>query len=236
MMLLFLFLLSLVINISGLSLLKPVSILASLLISLELDYDQFSGSYDNINSNMLTKVLGIENLRTLIGNAAEGDTLEIGVGTGLQLPYYQYKNIISYTGIDNSVGMINQAIEKSQLLHQNNNNFIVMNADELKFDDNKFDSVVDTFSMCVYDNPLKVLNELKRVVKPNGKIYLIENSVSTNSPLRLLQNTLEPIITPMSKGCKWNIDVPQLAENTGLHELERKDFQFGTLFFGVYIK
>ncbi len=227
-----------IIKISGLSfiLLKPVSLLASfLVIAPGLDYDKFSKSYDYVNSNTLTKVLGIEKLRSMIGNAVEGDTLEIGVGTGLQLPYYQYNKMKSYTGIDSSVGMINKAIEKSKMLHQSNN-FILMNADELNFSDNKFDSVIDTFSMCVYDNPLKVLNEMKRIIKPNGKIFLIENTVSTNSGLRNVQNILEPVITPMSKGCKWNIDIPEIVNTVGLNELERKDFQFGTLIYGVYSK
>lgn len=224
-----------IVKISGFSLLRPVSLLASLVIASELDYDKFSKAYDYVNSNTLTKVLGIDKLRSMIGNEVEGDTLEVGVGTGLQLSYYQYNNIKSYTGVDNSVGMINKAVEKSKMLHQSNN-FIVMNADELNFDDNKFDSVVDTFSMCVYDNPLKVLNEMKRIVKPNGKILLIENSVSTNSGLRNIQNLLEPIITPMSKGCKWNINIPEIINTVGLIELERKDFQLGTLIYGVYSK
>jgi len=111
-----------------------------------------------------------------------------------------------------------------------------MDATQLAYQSKKFDTVIDTFSMCVFPEPSDVLKEMVRVVKDDGKIILLENSVSTNPILRSIQDFFEPIVTPFSKGCKWNVDVPELAKDEGLETIEYKDIQSGTIMLGIYTK
>ena len=106
----------------------------------------------------------------------------------------------------------------------------------MDFPDNSFDTVQSTFSFCVFDEPDKVMREMKRVVKPGGQVLLLENSVSTFKPLAAIQDLTEPIITSVSKSCRWNINVPEIAEKAGLTLQSKEETQAGTMYYGVYTK
>ena len=93
-----------------------------------------------------------------------------------------------------------------------------------------------TFSFCVFDEPEKVMREMKRVVRPNGKVVLLENSRSTLGPLAAIQDLTEPVVTPLSKNCRWNVNVPKLAKEAGLKLEKSETAQAGTIFYGVYSK
>lgn len=68
------------------------------------------------------------------------------------------------------------------------------------------------------------------------RLILLENSRSTVAPLALLQDVLEPVITPMSKNCKWNVNVPQLTKDAGLIQDTYEGSQYGTIMLGTYKK
>lgn len=65
---------------------------------------------------------------------------------------------------------------------------------------------------------------------------LLENSISTNIILARLQEATEPIITPFSKGCRWNVDIPSLAQQAGLGKKSGGSIQLGTIMYGIYTK
>ena len=201
-------------------------------------YDDYSTKYDVINSGITTQLLGIDAMRSAAGEYASGSTLEIAIGTALQSDYYDWNKIRSFYGIDNSIGMLDIANNKIKSSSQSKVpiELTTMDATQLAYQSNNFDTVIDTFSMCVFPEPSQVLKEMVRVVKDNGKIILLENSVSTNPILRSLQDLFEPIVTPYSKNCRWNVDVPELAKNEGLKSIEYKDIQSGTIMLGVYTK
>eukprot|EP01035_Chromulina_nebulosa_P038496 gene38496-52008_t len=126
---------------------------------------------------MAAKTFGIEELRQLSTQNVYGNVLEVAVGTGLQLPYYNWNEIKSFTGLDASRDMLSGAEKtlrnispKSQFLSSESKNvqLLVGDAESMDFEDNKFDFIVDTFSMCVFDNPRAVLQEMKRTLKPSG--------------------------------------------------------------------
>jgi methyltransferase OMS1, mitochondrial len=99
--------------------------------------------------------------------------------------------------------------------------------------------VIDTFSLCVINDPLKSVQEMTRVVKPvTGKVVLLENNISKIPLLAAIQNLLEPLVTHMSKDCRWNVDVHELAVKAGLEEIEayHRDVDLGTIVLGVYQK
>jgi len=72
-------------------------------------YDQYSSSYNVLNGGSLSKFLGLDDLRKNIASGLHGDILEVAIGTGLQLPYYDWSKINSFVAIDSSKEMLNIA-------------------------------------------------------------------------------------------------------------------------------
>jgi len=207
-------------------------------------YDNFASSYDRLNNGFLSDSFGIKILREEAGRLAYGKVLEVAVGTGLQLPYYQWDQIEDYLGIDSSDGMLRAAkarfTNEESLQNRIINKGIVFSQGDVEKIDasaDSFDSVVDTFSLCVFQDPKAALQEMKRVVKPGGSILLVENTVSKNAVLAHLQVVFAPILTQMSKNCNPAVDVRKLAEDVGLHaDNTGKDFVSGMLMFQKYKK
>jgi len=193
------------------------------LASSSNSYDNFAGAYDELNGNGdLMKATGIASLRLEAGALATGNVLEIGIGTGLQVPYYQWDQIDSFVGVDASRGMLEKTqkrlFEERPLREATQEKVKLVVGDAINLSslkDNQFDTSVDTFSLCVLEDPRLALREMVRVTKPGGRLILVENSISQNVVLAFMQNILEPLITPFSKGCKWNVDVPSLAAESG---------------------
>jgi hypothetical protein len=68
------------------------------------------------------------------------------------------------------------------------------------------------------------------------RVVLVENSISTNKLLARVQDATEALITPLSKGCRWNVDIPSLARESGLEYVEGNDIQLGTIMYSVFRK
>lgn len=120
--------------------------------------------------------------------------LEVGVGTGKNIPHYPPQ--IAITGIDLSDGMLRRAhqkaasLEKSLSLHQ-------MDAQSLDFPTNTFNSSVGTFVFCSVPDPVLGLKELARVVKPGGQIVLLEHVRSKIPFVGRLMDLLDPLVFRM---------------------------------------
>mmetsp|Transcript_37052 Transcript_37052/g.82323 ORF Transcript_37052/g.82323 Transcript_37052/m.82323 type:complete len:255 (+) Transcript_37052:22-786(+) len=206
-------------------------------------YDQYSPSYDKLNGGSATKYLGIDEMRQRAGEYTQGDVLELAVGTGLQTAYYDWNRVRSFTGIDNSQGMLDEARQRLNglLAGKSGVSSKLLQSDVGKIDlaDSQFDTVIDTFSICVFDRPAEAVAEMRRLVRPiTGRVLLLENSRSTNVVLGFVQDATESLITPLSKGCRWNVDVPRLAQEAGLTPVEGEggSIQLGTISLGVYSK
>ena len=232
------------------------------------NYDEYSETYDKLDGGELAKYLGIPEQRQAICNEAKGKILEIGVGTGLNLEYYQSnKNIISYTGIDNSIGMLKKAQEKLEKLDipirrrqeqsgdqedneiqpkmgtqsletgQTSVSLFFGSIYSLPFPDNSFDTVIDTFSLCVFQDPNHALQEMYRVLKPSGKLLLLENNrAKENSILGWYQDiTSKPAAKFGGKGCVWNQNVHLLLSQSNFKKENINVEYFGGGIFGKYI-
>jgi ubiquinone/menaquinone biosynthesis C-methylase UbiE len=118
--------------------------------------------------------------------------LEIGIGTGKNLKYYS--NDYSPVAIDLSEGMLAQAkpIAKSKGV-----SLVQMDAQRLAFLDNTFDTVLGTFVFCSVPDAVKGLQEIKRVLKPDGQLLLVEHVLPKNALLRFLFNLFDPIMVSL---------------------------------------
>jgi phosphatidylethanolamine/phosphatidyl-N-methylethanolamine N-methyltransferase len=115
-------------------------------------------------------------------NQGSGSVLEVGVGTGLSLP--AYKPSLEITGIDLSPEMLEKARERvAEEALENVAGLYEMDASQLTFADNSFDTVVAMFVMTVVPEPEKVMRELARTCKPGGEVMLV-NHFSTDDGMR----------------------------------------------------
>ena len=206
-------------------------------------YDVFAGNYDALDGGKAAELLGLNRLRAEAAKSLRGNVLEVAIGTGLESEYMQFGGpggVTSFTGIDMSENMLSEARAKlskrgvdAKLMQMDASNMAGI-------PDGSFDAVVDTFSMCTFDDPRSAVKEMVRVTKPGGRLVLLENSVSTNPILRALQDLTEPIITPLSKGCKWNVRIPDIVQEVGsgglLKPISVIDEQEGTITLRVYEK
>jgi methyltransferase OMS1, mitochondrial len=224
----------------------PVTPLDASTNSLKESYNDYAEKYDDLDGGIAAEALGFPDQRKALLQEAKGDVLECAVGTGLNLQFYNLKNLRSFTAIDLSPGMLHQAQLKASSLQfpssisnpsssSSTKNFLsFQQADvaNLPFPDNSFDSVVDTFSLCVFPDPAAALRSMARVVRPGGKILLLEHSRSTSPVLGWYQDLTSSTVTAMGKGCVWNQDVIRLVEDAGLR-IERVDRYVGDLILSI---
>ncbi len=152
-------------------------------------YDRFSKFYNLFEKPMEIGVLN--KLRKELIQDLKGNILEVGVGTGKNLKYYNSKAKV--TGIDISPGMLGKAYLELNKLGNKNIELKEMDAQNMEFKDNKFDYVLCTFVLCSVPNPIKVLEEMKRVVKPSGKVLMIEHMLSEHLLLAIFEHIHNPL-------------------------------------------
>ena len=145
---------------------------------------------------------------------ANGNVLEIGIGTGLNIPFYNSQFLKQLIAIDPSNAMWKQT--KAEVSNLNFPfDFIQATAENLPFESNKFDTVVMTYTLCSITNTNKALEEIKRVLKPNGKLLFCEHGKAPDLLIQKWQNRLNPIWKRVGGGCHLNKDIPNLIEQNG---------------------
>lgn len=152
-------------------------------------YDRFSKFYDLLEGSMERNKFS-KWRKELLGNL-KGKILEIGVGTGKNLSYYNKEAKV--IGMDLSPKMLEKAKIKLNELNNKNITLLEMDAQNLNFKDNSFDYVVCTFVLCSVPDPVKVLREMKRVCKKNGKILMIEHMLSNHMIIAFFEHLHNPI-------------------------------------------
>ena len=138
--------------------------------------------------------------------------LEIGVGTGLNLPLYPRD--CSVTGIDISVEMLRKARERAKELGLADVALGVMDASSLEFPDNTFDHVLATYVISAVPDPVKTLQEMRRVVKPNGHLVILNHFRSQNPVLGAVEWVVAPVCTRI--GFKTDLKLTPLLERAAL--------------------
>ncbi|KAG0240753.1 S-adenosyl-L-methionine-dependent methyltransferase [Mortierella sp. GBAus27b] len=110
--------------------------------------------------------------------------------------------------------------------------FTAMNAASIPYPDQSFDTVIDTFGLCSFEDPVQVLKEMKRVLRPGGRLLLLEHG---NSHWGFMQNMqAKHLDRHVHKyGCYWNREIEQLVQEAGLNVVEKERSQLGTVYYMI---
>lgn len=181
--------------------------------------------YDRLNAKAESRWLG--RMRDRLLEEAHGDVLEIGGGTGANLLHYRHVDRVVITEPDAEMrkrleGRVGSAAVKVELLDAP--------AEELPFPDHSFDTVVSTLVLCTVDDPERALVEIRRVLRPGGRLLFIEHGGDTGRRGDW-QRRLDPVWTKVARGCHLNRRVGHMLEDAGfdVEELERREPR-GTFF------
>lgn len=151
-------------------------------------YDRVSKVYDIFEQPMET--MSLKKWRIEATKDLKGKVLEVGVGTGKNIPYYP--DDIDITAIDFSEKMLAKAREKAKKLNKKVE-LLQMDAQNMEFADNTFDMIFTTCVFCSVPDPVKGLEEIRRVCKPDGKIIMIEHVRSERKILGLIMDIFNPL-------------------------------------------
>jgi phosphatidylethanolamine/phosphatidyl-N-methylethanolamine N-methyltransferase len=138
--------------------------------------------------------------------------LEVGIGTGLNLPLYPPASRL--TGIDLSEEMLDKAVERVQTLAMPNVTLKVMDATSMDFEDDEFDKAVATYTISAVPDPIAVLREMRRVVKPGGVLVILNHFRSERQVMGWLEDLVAPLCTRL--GWKSNLPLGPLLAAVGL--------------------
>jgi len=138
--------------------------------------------------------------------------LEVGIGTGLNLPLYPAH--CSITGIDLSEEMLEKAHEKLVELGLGNVALKAMDATVMDFGDDEFDGAVATYTISAVPDPVAVLGQMRRVVKPGGNLVLLNHFRSQRPVVGRLEDLVAPVCTRL--GWKSNLALEPLLEQVDL--------------------
>jgi ubiquinone/menaquinone biosynthesis C-methylase UbiE len=152
--------------------------------------------------------------REKIVHLAEGDVLEIGFGSGLNLPYYDTDRVRKIFGLEPSQGMRRKAqpnVDASGLDVE----FIDLPGEQIPLEAKSVDTVLITFTLCSIDAAENALEGMRRVLKPRGKLLYCEHGAAPDANVRRWQDRLNPGWKRFSGGCNMNRDIPGLIESSG---------------------
>lgn len=152
-------------------------------------------------------------LRAEVLAGATGRVLELGIGTGLNLPHYP-SAVRHVVAVDPNPGVKVRAqararsVDRSVELHE-------LRGESLPFDDASFDTVVSTFTLCSIGDVDRAVREVRRVLKPEGRFLLLEHGLADDAGVRVWQHRLTPIQRVVACGCELDRDIPAIVTRNG---------------------
>lgn len=187
---------------------------------MERVYNAYSGIYDFVFGKVFQS--GREMAPALLNLSPGMKLLEVGIGTGLSLPLLSKS--VEITGIDLSQKMLDKAHQRVESMGLNNVKLLKMDATKLNFPDNSFDRVLAAYFISTVPDPVKVVQEMKRVCRPGGYLVFLNHFLSDNPMVGLMEKVISPACYRI--GFKTNLNLHRLMKDTGLQieTLERIDF------------
>jgi len=149
---------------------------------------------------------------------AEGLVLEVGIGSGLNIPFYDAGKVDKVIGLDPSPElneMAEKVVSKTAAENGLNVEIILGSAEAMPFPDDHFDTVVITYTLCTIPVALAANREIRRVLKPSGKLIFCEHGLAPDAGVAKWQGRIDPYWGKIAGGCHLNRDIPELIESAG---------------------
>jgi ubiquinone/menaquinone biosynthesis C-methylase UbiE len=152
--------------------------------------------------------------RAKVVHRAKGKVLELGIGSGLNLPFYDPEKIVHLTAIDPAVEMWKKNDIDVQKLPFNFE-FREAYAEDIPLGGDQFDTVVVTYTLCTIPDLVQAFEEIRRVLKPGGRLIFCEHGKAPDPRVAKLQNRFNPLWKRLGGGCNLNRDIPSLIKING---------------------
>ncbi|HWX79444.1 MAG TPA: class I SAM-dependent methyltransferase [Steroidobacteraceae bacterium] len=151
--------------------------------------------------------------RERVLSSARGRVLEIGIGSGLNLPFYgpQVEEILGLDPVPRLIAMAQVAAGRSKTRVT----FITGSAEAIPIDEHSLDTVVTTWTLCSIPNAVGALREMRRVLKPGGQLLFVEHGLAPEENIQKWQNRLTPLWKRIGGGCHLNRPIGALIESAG---------------------
>ena len=180
------------------------------------------------NKYVLPKVLNctcgskpINYQRKKVVPLAKGLVLDVGIGSGLNIPFYDMTKIDKVIGLDPSVELNGLAIDVAE---ENNVDvdFMLCGAEDIPLPDNHVDTVLITYTMCTIPEVMEANKEMLRVLKPEGRLIFCEHGLAPDPKVAKWQSRIDPIWGKIAGGCHLNRNIPDLISSAGF-EIENME-------------
>jgi len=189
--------------------------------------------HDLVGAPMEKKPFIRDGRRKLL-SAADGRVLEVGAGTGFNLPHYPSR-VDDLTITDGSAGMLRRAKKRADRADRRVT-ATTADVESLPFEDASFDTVVGSLLLCSVGDQEKALAEIRRVLKPGGRYLFLEHVRSDDSKLAHRQDRWEGVWGVIAQGCHPNRDtLPRIESAFTIDELDQGEVPFGPRIVRPYI-
>ena len=151
--------------------------------------------------------------RERVASAADGRVLEVGIGSGLNLQFYpqRVRELLGLEPSERLLRMARKAAEQSGLRVT----LIDGSAAAIPLDRNSVNTVLTSWTLCTIPDALGALQEMRRVLRPDGQLLFVEHGLAPESRIRAWQNRITPIWKRIAGGCHLNRPIPELIQNAG---------------------
>ncbi len=152
--------------------------------------------------------------RQLVVPLARGRVLEVGVGTGLNMRYYDKTRVTQITALDPALELhplARERIAQAGLSVE----LLGLSAEAIPLPDASFDTVLITYTLCTIPDPLAALHEMRRVLAPGGQLLYCEHGRAPDESVRRWQQRLQPVWGKLAGGCHLGRDIPGLLRQAG---------------------
>ena len=153
-------------------------------------------------------------MRAQVVPRAQGRVLEVGIGTGLNMRYYDKTRVTQITGLDPALELhplARQRIKEAGL----DVTLMGLSAEQIPLPDASFDTVLITYTLCTIPDPVAALHEMRRVLTPSGQLLYCEHGRAPDESVRRWQERLQPLWGPLAGGCHLGRDIPALLQSAG---------------------
>lgn len=167
---------------------------------------------------MLDKACGIGPItrqRAKVVPKAEGVVLEIGIGSGQNLPHYNPNTVTKIIGVDPDDAIWKRSATRRKACPIEIER-IGLSGEEIPLEKNRADTVVVTYSLCTIPDPVKALHEMTRILKPGGRILFSEHGKAPDDAVAKWQSRIDPMWKKIAGGCHSGRDIEALFKQANL--------------------